>query len=141
MLLKFLLKNQLKWGIYNPLEICPLAAEKGQFALPVDRPTVTILTVAPAGRPPGQPGLNPESNGSLVGRSPGRPKPDTESRLSVRSTAQSTRGFSREQSSLAIDRPGRPVFPAWLRAHSVHVGRTVRSTAHCYGRPAASQSS
>ena len=28
-----------------PLEICPLAAEKGQDALPVDRPTVTFLTV------------------------------------------------------------------------------------------------
>ena len=45
------------------LEICPLAAEKGQIALPVDRPvdrpTVKFLTVEPTGRPPGRPGLDP----------------------------------------------------------------------------------
>ena len=35
--------------------IRPLAAEKGIFALPVDRPTVKKVTVEPSGRPPGRP--------------------------------------------------------------------------------------
>ena len=145
LLLKFLLKTNSKWGIYNPVEICPLAAEKGQIALPVDRPvdrpTVTFLTVEPNGRSPGRPSPDPESNSSLADRPPGRPELDTESRLSVRSTARSTGGFSREQSSLAVDRPSQPASPAWLRARSVHVGRPARSTAHCYGRPVRSTGS
>ena len=32
-----------------------LAAEKGIFALPVDRPTVKNVTVEPSSRPPGRP--------------------------------------------------------------------------------------
>ena len=28
--LEILVKNQLKWGIYNPPKFCPLAARKGQ---------------------------------------------------------------------------------------------------------------
>ena len=66
--LKILLENQLKYEVYiAPYEICPLAAGKGKFAPPVDRPTIKFLTVEPPGRPPGRPGLDPESNGSLVG--------------------------------------------------------------------------
>ena len=72
--LEILIEKQPRNGVFIPsFRICPLAAEKGQFALlvdrPVDRPTVKNLTVAPVGRP----GLDPESNGSLAGRLPGRP--------------------------------------------------------------------
>ena len=88
--LEKLVKKQLKWGdIYTPFEICPLAVEKGQIALPVDQPTVTFFIVAPSGRP----SPDPESNGSLAGRPPGRPELDSESRLSVRSTDPVDRGY------------------------------------------------
>ena len=114
-----------------PYEICLLAAGKGRNALPVDRPTVKNLTVAPTGRP----GLDPESNGSLAGRPPGRPEPDTESRALCRSTARSTWAISREQSSLAVDRVGRPAHQQSWRARSVHVGRLARSTDFKLDRP------
>ena len=40
--------NSSRNGVYvAPKQICPLAAGKGSFALPVDRPTVTFLTVVP----------------------------------------------------------------------------------------------
>ena len=59
MLLKNLLKTNSNGGIYNPIWICLLAAEKGIFALPVDRPvdrpTVKKVTVEPSGRPLGRP--------------------------------------------------------------------------------------
>ena len=57
--------------------ICPLAGRKVKNDLPVDRPvdrpTFKFLTVEPADRPPGRSRPEPESNGSLAGRSPGRP--------------------------------------------------------------------
>ena len=56
----------------------------------------------------------------LSGRSTAR---STELKKESRLSARSTGGFSREQSYLEVDRPGRPASPAWLRAHSVHVGR------------------
>ena len=126
------------------LKICPLAAEKGQFALPVDRPvdrpTVKFLTVEPTGRLPGRPGLDPESNGSLAGRPPGRPDLDTESRLSVRSIARSTGGFSREQSSLAVDRPPQLGCVHTLCTSVDWPGRPPTATVDRSGRPADSQS-
>ena len=92
--LKKFVKNQLKYGVYiAPYEICPLAAGRGIFVLPVDRPTVKNLTVEPTSRPPGQPGLDPESNGSLVGRPPGRLRPDAESRALCRSIGAVDRGL------------------------------------------------
>ena len=147
LLSKNLVQNNHEMGVFIPsFQICPLAAEKGKFALPVDRPTVIFLTVEPTERLPDRPGLDPESNGSLAGRLPGRPKPDTESRLSVRSTARSTGGFSREQSSLpvdcpgrpgpfldsrtlrTVDRPGQPAHQLKLACTLVHVGRPTTAT-------------
>ena len=87
-------------GIYNPNKICPLAVGKGKFALPVDRavdrPTVKFMTVEPTDRPPGRPGLDPESNGSLAGR----PKPDTDSRALCRSTGSVDRGLFQRAEAL-----------------------------------------
>ena len=44
--------NPREWVYIAHKQICPLAAGKGSFALPVDwpvnRPTVTFLTVVPA---------------------------------------------------------------------------------------------
>ena len=48
--------NTTSNGVFiTHLEICPLAADKGKIALPVDRPTVKFLTVEPAGRPRDRP--------------------------------------------------------------------------------------
>ena len=48
---KTYLKQLKKWGIYNLKQFCSLAAGKGIFALPVDRPvdrpTVIFMTVVP----------------------------------------------------------------------------------------------
>ena len=53
LLLKNFLRNNSNGGdIYTPFGICPLAAEKGIFVLPVDRPAVKKSTVEPSGRPP-----------------------------------------------------------------------------------------
>ena len=105
-------------GVFiTPFGICPLAAEKGIFALPVDRAR--------------------SREQLLSGRSTARL---TELETESRALCPVDRRLFREQSSLAVDRLGRPASPAWLRAHSVHVGRSARSTAHCYGRPAVSQS-
>ena len=111
--LKILVKNQLKYGLYiAPYEICPLAAGKGKFALPVDRPvdrpTVTFLTVEPLGR------------SRLV----------TESRALCRSTDPVDRGhFQRAElsgrSTVPVDRP-----PAkcWRARLCTSVDRTGRPT-------------
>ena len=136
-LLENFLKNQLKWGIYNPFGNLPVGSWKG--------------LICPSGRP---------ANGQIFDRCAYRSTGtgSREQRLSGRSTArsteliqraelsasrpgQSTGAISREQSSLAVDRSGRPASPAWLRARPVHVGRPARSTAHCYGRPARSTGS
>ena len=119
-LFKNLLRNNSKWGdIYTPFGICPLAAEKAHIGLPidrlVDRPMVKKLTVEPFGRPPGQPCPEPERNGSLAGRPPGRP--------------------GQPQSGLTlVGRPlGRPTKHIGLCARLVHIGQPVRSTDHWFG--------
>ena len=142
LLLKFSLKTTKKWVFIPSFQICPLAAEKGQFALLVDRPfgrpAVKFLTVEPTGRPPGQPGLDTGSNGSLASRPPSRPKPDTESRALCRSTGSVDRGlFQRAEALWRLTDPFDRL-PAWLRARPVHVSRPDRSTDSCLGRPAQS---
>ena len=85
----------------TPFGICPLAAEKGIFALPVDWPTVKKVTVEPSGRPPGRPyqiqraiALWPVDRAGIQ-----------RAELSARSTDPVDRRLSRKQSSLAVDRP------------------------------------
>ena len=69
------------WGIYNPHKILPVGRLKG-------RPTVKFLTVEPVSRPPGRSRPEPESNGSLAGRPPGRPEQPESGLLSVGRPAQ-----------------------------------------------------
>ena len=102
-------------------QICPLAAGKGIFALPVDRPVDW-------------------------------PNSQISDRCASSRPARSTETGYRKQSSLPVDRPGRPgPFPEsralwtvdrpvdWPTSpgcvHAVHVGRSDRSTDFCYGRP------
>ena len=114
-----LVKNQLKNGVYiAPFQIWPLAAGKGIFALPVDRPNGQISDRCAFGRPPGRPGLHTESSSSLPVDRPVDRGYFQVAELSSRSTGP----------------------PAWLRAHSVHVGRPARSTDYWYGWPARSTS-
>ena len=96
--LEILIEKTNSNGVFiTHLKICPLAAKKGQFALPVDRLTVKNLTVEPSGRLPGRPCQilraialwpvdRPVDRGwkqgadSLCGRPPGRPEAFPESR-------------------------------------------------------------
>ena len=134
--LKIVSSKQLKNGVFITQNISARWQQaKGKIALPVDRPTVKFMTVEPTGRPPGRPGLDSESKGSLAGQPLGRPELDTESRALCRSTGRSTGAIPESRSSLAVDRPGRPASSQRLRAHSVHVGLPVRSTDFCLGRP------
>ena len=99
-------KPAQEMGIYTLSKICPLAAKKGQNALPVDRSvnwrTVIFMTVVP-------PVDRPVDRAKATGQSPGRPAP------------------TREGSFQSVDRPNRLAF--------VHVPCTsvdrllVRSTA------------
>ena len=123
-------------GVFiTPFGIYPLAAEKGIFALPVDRPvdrpTVKKVTVEPSGRPPGRPCQiqraialwlvdRPVDRDKVNGRPPSRPAAP-ESRLT------------------SAGRPlGRPAKSLGLCARLVHIGRPVRSTDHWSGRPSRS---
>ena len=98
-------------GVFiTPFGICPLVAEKGIFALPVDRPvdrpTVTFFTVEPSGRPPGRPCQiqraitlwpidRPIDRAKAHGRPPGQPPPP-------------------ESGMTYVGRPhGRPAKPTW----------------------------
>ena len=68
--LKIVVENQLNCGVFiAPNKISPLAVAKVRNDLPVDRPvdrpTVIFMTVVATGRPPGRPGLETESKGSL----------------------------------------------------------------------------
>ena len=146
LLLKLFLKNQLKWGIYNPFENLLVGNWKGPVC-PSGRPangqifdrwalrSTARLTVP-----------DPESNGSLADRPPGRPELDTESRLSVRSTDPVDRPgrpgqFPESRALWTVDRPGRPATSPMLACTLVHVGRPHRSTDYYCGRPVRSTGS
>ena len=126
--LKILVINQLKWGIYNPFENLPVAAEKGQNALPVDRSTgqrSKIWPLSPAvDRAQNQratalwPVDHPVDRGwkqradSLSGRPPGRPEAFPDSRALWRSTDPVDRPPQLgcvHALCTSVDRPGRPL--------------------------------
>ena len=91
-----------------PYEICPLAAGKGNFALPVDRPV-------------------DRTNGHFYdrcasGRPPGRPRLDTESRALCRSTDP-------------VDRPTSSSWRARLCTSVDCTGRPTSATVDRSGRP------
>ena len=131
--LEILVENTNSNGIYiAPLKFCPLAADKGKFALPVDRPTVKKVTVEPSGRPPGRPPGRPcqiqraialwpvdrpVDRAKAYGRPSGRPSPP-------------------ESGVTSAGRPhGRPAKTLGLCARIVHIGRPFWSTGSWSGRP------
>ena len=67
--LEIVVENNSNGGIYNPKEICLLAAGKGSFVLPVDRPVdrpnCHFYDRCASGRPPDRRGLDTESSSSL----------------------------------------------------------------------------
>ena len=90
-------------------------------------------SVRPVGRPSSRPANGHISDRCAIGRPAGRPSQDTESSLSVRSTARSTGAFQRaELSGRSTGSVGRPSCQNWL-CTSVHVGRPP-------GRPAEARS-
>ena len=115
--LKILDENTNEWVYIAPQNFCPLAAGKGNFALPVDRPNGHFYDVVP-----------------LVDRPVDR---DWIQRAAA--LCRSTRAISREQ-KLSGDRPTRSTgLQPRLRARSVHVGRPTSASADRSGRPADSQ--
>ena len=129
--MKNLLKINSNGGVFiAPFQICPLAAGKGIFALPVnravDRPTDKFITVEPTIRPLGRPGLDLESNGSLACRPLGRSELDTESRVSAGRPVGRPGPFPESRSSLAVDRPGRPAHqPGCVHILCMSVNRAI----------------
>ena len=70
-----------------------------------------------------------------IGRPVGRPRPDTESRLSVRSTARSTGAFPESRALWTVDLVGRPAICQVKACTSVHVGRSPGRLTSEPGRP------
>ena len=139
-LLKILLKITKKWGIYTLISNLPVGSWKRPICPSgwlAGRPANGHIFYCWAQRSTGTGSREQRLSGRSIARSTeliqraelsaGRPS---------RSTGSVDRGhFQREEalwrSTVPVDRPS-----AWLRAHSVHVGRPARLTAHCYGRPA-----
>ena len=85
------MQNSQRYGVFiAPNEICPLAAGKGNFALPVDRPNSHFYDHCASGRPPSRPGLDIESSSSLSVDRPVDWGHFQRAELSGRSTARST---------------------------------------------------
>ena len=123
-----MLKTTKKWGIYILFQNLPVGSWK-RARMPF-RSTGQRLKIWPLSPPVDRPVDRARSREQLLSR-----------RSTIRSTVLETkskalcqvdhpvdRRLSREQSSLVVDRLGRPASPAWLHAHSVHVGRPARST-------------
>jgi len=145
LLLKFFLKTNFKWGIYSPIRNLPVGSWKGPNC-PSGRPANGHIFYRWAQRSiPGRPSLDPERNGSLVGRPPGRPSWYKEQSSLPVDRVSRPGPFPDSRGSLAVDRSGRPV----QQPGCVHVlctsvdrpGRPPTATVDRSGRSAVSESS